>query len=256
MNTVQGNPFFRFIEYDDEKTETCERCGKTFTIRHSTYFKKWIGECECIKAEKQRIEAEQKEKQEIDRLIANSGIPKRYISSTFDNFTVRAETKNAYEAARLYFEKFTEFNDTGSGLIFTGNTGSGKTRLATAIGIELIKERKKAVKFVPFNSLIDQINYGDSYGKAEAEVIRKYKNCPLLILDDICVTNVSDKWKRVLYSIIDGRINDIKPTIYTTNITSLDEIKTRLNEQIYDRITGSCAEIRVAASSFRQIKNF
>ncbi len=244
--------------YDKEQKVTCEKCGKTYTKYRMTFGGFWIGECKCVTDERKRLEkleAERKKRENLERRIESSGIPKRYLSSTFETFQTKPETQNALAAATLYAKKFMEFADGGQGLIFTGNTGSGKTRLATAIGNELLIDGY-TVKFTSFNSLIDHINYGDDYGKTEAETIKKYQMCRLLILDDICVTNVSDRWKRVLYSIVDYRVNELKPTIYTTNITSLDEIKTKLNEQIFDRITGSCAEIKLTASSYRQIKNF
>lgn len=247
-----------FSAYDQERTMTCEQCGKSYKKRHLTFCDIWVGECECVIEERKREEELEKKLKEIERLnkrIENSGIPIRYLDSTFDTFVTREETKSAVAAAKVYAEKFIQFADGGQGLIFTGNTGSGKTRLATAIGNHLLKDGYN-VKFTSFNSLIDSINYGDNYGRIEAEIIKKYQACKLLIVDDICVTNVNDRWKRVLFSIVDNRVNNLKPTIYTTNITNLDEIKTKFNEQIYDRITGNCAEIKMIASSFRQIKKF
>lgn len=250
---MNDNSFDNF----EQREVKCEKCGKTFIQKYIPYIKEWIGKCQCVIDEEKAAEERRKElkrQSRIDDNIRNSGIPKLYRDSRLDNFEVRQGTEKALKASKAYVERFAELADGGKGIIFTGNTGSGKTRLAAAIGNALL-DSGYTVKFISFVSLIDKINNADDYGKTEADTIAELTQCKLLIIDDICVTTVNDRWKRVLYSVVDNRINDIKPTIFTSNITNIEEIKTKLNEQIYDRISGSCAEIKVLASSYRQKKN-
>lgn len=236
------------------RNAVCDKCGKTFKQKYISFCNLWSGECECVIAER-KVEDErrkaQKRQSRIENNIRESGIPKLYRNSSFDDFTVRKGTEKAFRASKAYVERFSELAAVGKGIIFTGNTGSGKTHLAAAIGNALLADGY-TVKFIKFVNLIDKINIADDYGRTEADIISELTQCKLLIIDDICITNISDKWKRVLYSIVDNRTSDIKPTIYTSNVTKLDEIKTIINEQVYDRISGSCAEIKVLASSYRQ----
>lgn len=241
----------------EQREVKCEKCGKTFIQKFIPFVNIWSGECECVIAERNADEKRRKELKRQSKIEDNKrfcGIPKLYRDSRLDNFEVRQGTEKAVRASKAYVERFNELADGGKGIIFTGNTGSGKTRLAASIGNALL-ESGYTVKFISFVNLIDKINNADDYGKTEADTIAELTQCKLLIIDDICVTTVNDRWRRVLYSIVDNRINNIKPTIFTSNITNLEEIKTKLNEQIYDRISGSCAEIKVLANSYRQKKN-
>lgn len=237
----------------EQREIKCEKCGKKYIQKYIPFANIWSGECECVIAERNADEERRKalkRQSRIDDNIRNSGIPKLYSDSSLDNFEIRQGTERAVKAAKAYVERFPELAEKGKGLIFTGNTGSGKTRLATSIANDLLKNGY-TVKFTSFVNLMNRINCSD-YGRTEADIISELSSCKLLVIDDICVTDVNDRWKRVLFLIIDNRVNEVKPIIFTSNISETEEIKVKLNEQIFDRITGSCAEIKVLSISFRQ----
>jgi len=234
----------------------CPKCGKIYVKRYVPYIKLWVGECQCVIDEKKADEEKRLEfqkKRRIDENIANSGIPKLYTNSSFDNFEIRCGTENAYKVSKIYAETFSECTKDGKGLIFVGNTGSGKTHLAIAIAHSIL-DNGLTVKFTSVGNLQRDINSADDYGFTEAKLIKTYSTCRLLIIDDICVADIGNKIKRILFDIIDNRVNYVKPTIFTTNISDLEEIKEKLNEQIYDRIVGNCKKINVFADSYRRKK--
>lgn len=238
------------------RKQICSICGNEYTQRFVPYINLWCGECDCVidqrKAGEQKL-CEMQRQRKIERNICNSDIPKLYSKSTFETFEERPEIKKAINISKKYAELFQKLKEDGKGILFIGNTGSGKTHLAIAIAQEVLKQGY-TVKFASVANIIARTNYADDYGRTEAETIMSLSKCSLLILDDICVVNVSDRWKRVLLTIIDNRVNAVKPTIFTSNISNVEEIKTLLNEQIYDRITGNCTTINVTAESFRRKK--
>lgn len=238
------------------RKQICSVCGNEYTQRYVPYINLWCGECDCVINQRRADEQEWHEAQrqrKIERNIRNSNIPRLYTESTFEKFEMRPELKRAFDISKKYAELFPKLKENGKGILFIGNTGSGKTHLAIAIAHEVLKQGY-IVKFASLTNVIAQANCAGDYGKTEAETIMSLSKCSLLILDDICVTNVGDRWKRVLFTIIDNRVNDVKPTIFTSNISNAEEIKTLLNEQIYDRITGSCTTINVTAESYRRKK--
>lgn len=239
----------------EERQSTCSVCGKNYTQKFVPYIKQWIGECPCViesrKSEESRLK-ELKRKRKIEENILKSGIPKLYKDSSFDNFDIRKGTEQALRVSKRFADIFKECSEKGQGILFIGNTGSGKTHLAISIAKEVLM-KGYTVKFVSLLNLMGSVST-DDFGISEALKIQELSKCKLLIIDDICVTNAGDRCKRILFNIIDNRVNAVKSTIFTSNIINVDEIKTSLNEQIFDRIAGSCVTINVSAESYRRKK--
>ena len=108
------------------------------------------------------------------------------------------------------------------------------------------------VKFVRVTDLFERIRSTyDGSGENEAEVIEEYKECRLLILDDLGVNAPSDWSRSVLHSIIDYRINYELPTIVTTNLTN-KELATKMDSRTIDRLKEGFFMFVLNASSYRQ----
>lgn len=238
---------------------TCEFCGKTL------YYEGWVtpgtvtgyGEkrfphifrwsshpqrCTCPSATKkwaeydaeiERKEMEEKKAREIamhrdrvDRLLENSGIKKRFLMRTFEQF--RTDTPGrlkAYKAARNYAESFEAKLKTGEGLYIEGTNGTGKTHLAAAIALYLIEKEYSVIMRTSFD-LLDEIKrrFGDAE-RSEYQILEDYKKCDLLIIDDLGKELCTDWSMSILYSIINDRYEQMKPIIITTNFGADDLIR-------------------------------
>lgn len=229
--------------------ETCEFCGKTLhhdgIIFGSEVFiwHNLAERCDCDKAvekwaaydaEQERLKreaelAEQRKRMQarIDRLIGKSGIKKRFQQRTFENFICDTPArKKCYSVAKAYADNFPAHAVEGRGLYIEGTNGTGKTHLAAAIALQLMTENSIPVICKTSSDLLLDIKKTfDSGENSEAQVLNIYKSVDLLVIDDLGKEQCSDWSMSALYSILNDRYEDMKPTIITTNYNSDDLLR-------------------------------
>ena len=113
------------------------------------------------------------------------------------------------------------------GLYLSGNFGSGKSYLISAMLNELVKKGYKAA-FVYYPNFLRSLKAAfNSDFDNQFEYARK---ADLLLLDDIGAENVSS-WSRdeILGPIIQYRMDEKLPTFFTSNL-SIDELEIHLSE--------------------------
>lgn len=173
----------------------------------------------------------------INRLLGDSGIKKRFQHRTFANF--RADTpqrKHAYDLAKAYADLWDKHSAEGTGLYIEGTNGTGKTHLAAAIAMQLITERRiPVICKTAGDMLLDIKNAFDSAGATEKQVLDIYKKVDLLIVDDLGKEQCTDWSISTLYSILNDRYEEMRPTIVTTNYNSDDLIRA-LTPKGYDNL--------------------
>ncbi|WP_180955789.1 ATP-binding protein [Mediterraneibacter gnavus] len=218
----------------------CQYCGKELqpqgaVINNVVYF--WlptIPRCDCKEAtaywqehdrrEKERKEAEAEAerrkamREKISRLLGQSGIKKRFQQRTFPNFRCdTAGRKKSYAIAKEYADNFAYHKARGDGLYIEGTNGTGKTHLAAAIALQLIGEGTPVICKTSSDLLMDIRRSFDNREVNEAQILDIYKKVDLLIIDDLGKEQCSDWSMSTLYSILNDRYEDMKPTIITTN---------------------------------------
>lgn len=238
--------------------EKCQYCGKDLEPQGAVlgemgvvYF--WLPvkpRCDCEKAkayweEYDRQEAEKKAQEEerkrreamqnrMERLLGNSGIKKRFQQRTFPNF--RCDTpgrKKNYAIAKEYADNFAYHKATGDGLYIEGTNGTGKTHLAAAIALQLISEGVPVICKTSSDLLMDIKRSFDDSTVNEVQVLDVYKKVDLLIIDDLGKEQCSDWSMSTLYSILNDRYEDMKPTIVTTNYNT-DQLTAALTPRGFD----------------------
>ena len=132
------------------------------------------------------------------------------------------------------FEKAEEKN-----LLFTGNTGLGKTFLSSCIANELIKQRKTVLYQTAPVMLDTIIDY--RFGKSNnSNILESILNVDLLIIDDLGTECVNNMKFTELFNIINTRLlnqKNITKTIISTNL-SLQNLYNTYDERIVSRIIG------------------
>ena len=113
------------------------------------------------------------------------------------------------------------------GLYLSGNFGSGKSYIVSAMINELIKDGYKGALIYYPECLR---NLKSSFGKDFEEKFEFAKKADLLLLDDIGAENISS-WSRdeILGPIIQYRMDEKLPTFFTSNL-SIEELEAHLSE--------------------------
>jgi len=168
--------------------------------------------------EADRLEREERHRERVTDLLERSGIKKRFLNKTFANFkTNTAERKRAFEAAKGYADSFERHVLEGTGLYIEGTFGTGKTHLATAIGLYLIERERRVIAKTADDLFRDIKETFDKADGSEHKVLARYKECDLLIIDDLGKEQATDWTTAQLYAILNDRYEQQRPVIITTN---------------------------------------
>ncbi|HET7674634.1 MAG TPA: ATP-binding protein [Gammaproteobacteria bacterium] len=171
------------------------------------------------------------------RAVTDAGIAKRFASTTFDAY--RAPTpKQAHvlEACRAYADEFEARRETGAGMILCGGVGTGKTMLASAIGLTVLRAGY-SVALVSVLGLLRQIRdtYRRDSGATENAIIQRFASVDLLVLDEVGVQRGTDDELIQIFEILNARYNDVRPTLLLSNLT-LTELRRYIGERVIDRM--------------------
>lgn len=131
-------------------------------------------------------------------------------------------------------------SDKQKNLLFTGNTGLGKTFLSNCIAKEVI-EKGLNVVYQTSPILMDQIlDYKFSYDKTneQKEKYNKIFNVDLLIIDDLGTETMNNNKFTELFNIINTRLLNNKKMVISTNL-SLNDLYNRYDERILSRLIGN-----------------
>ncbi len=265
--------------------KTCKYCGKTLYHECIVIAGKalvwWLNQpqrCDCTKAvefwkrwdakqdemrKAQAIAEEQEQKrQKIAAILGRSGIKKRYLSRSFENFIVNDVNRKAYEIAKSYVDNWQENKDKGEGLYFEGTCGTGKTHLAVAIAMKLINQGVPVICKTSIDLLASiKQSYEHDSTVNEEDVIEAYNTVDLLVIDDLGKERATEWSVPILYRIINDRYENMLPTVITTNYNT-DDLIDKLNasndnekaEAIISRFKGSASCVTMAWEDYRRMR--
>lgn len=201
--------------------------------------------------ERERKEQERAEIEKQNRLLswytsASSGVPERYWDEGIDTFNVTDDEKRIAKGKTLNF-----INSRGGRiLILCGGSGVGKSHL----GCSIIKAR--GGRYISTLRLVYEIDSTLSYKAKETkiQVLDKYINSPMLVLDEIGRIKVREDVQKELVSyIISERYANRKPTVLISNLDKKAFVEW-LGTAIYDRLCECADSIEFTGASYRIIK--
>ena len=176
--------------------------------------------------------------------------------NTFDNFlstvyssNVDKEKYNSEISPRDNIEKIKDismnfikkFNDpVQNNLLFTGNTGLGKTFISGCIANELMKQGKNVLYQTAPVMLDTIIDY--RFGKNDGLIYNSLLDVDLLIIDDLGTESMNSMKFSELFNIINTRLlnqnKKITKTIISTNLT-IQNLYKNYDERIVSRLIGN-----------------
>lgn len=154
------------------------------------------------------------------------------------NISPRENINNIKNIALNFIDNFDNPNE--KNLLFTGNTGLGKTFISNCIANEILKIGKTVLYQTASNMLDSIIDY--KFGKTNGELIyENILNADLLIIDDLGTENLNSVKFAELFNVINTRLlnqnNHITKTIISTNLT-LNNLFNNYDERIFSRLAG------------------
>ena len=164
---------------------------------------------------------------------------------------IRMLMEKTFQTCRRYAANFSEKS---ANLLFSGDTGLGKTFLSACIA-RAVADNGYSVMYESAGHLFARLERakftGDEEARKESE---KYLVCDLLILDDLGTEMPGQFTTAALYSLINDRMLSGKPTIISTNLT-IEEFEKRYNRQIASRLRGSYVRVPFLGEDIRVLKN-
>ena len=166
-------------------------------------------------------------------LFSNETDEKKYNS----NISPRENLEKIKEIALEFIENFDDPQE--KNLLFTGNTGLGKTFLTNCIANELLKQGK-TVLYQTAPVMLDSIlDY--RFGKNNEFNYNDLLNVDLLIIDDLGTESSNNMKFSELFNILNTRLlnqnNHVTKTIISTNL-SLNHLFKTYDERIFSRLVG------------------
>ena len=218
----------------------CPICKDSGYITNSDYT---TSMCSCLK---QRLYDEQYNKSNMSNLdIQNfnnfSDLLYSDIPDKNKYHTDLSPRENINLIKNICIDFIKNFDDkTKNNLLFTGNTGLGKTFLSSCIANELIKSGKNVLYQTAPVMLDSIIDY--RFGKTkDYNILDSILNVDLLIIDDLGTECINNMKFTELFNIINTRLlnqNKITKTIISTNL-SLKNLYATYDERIVSRIVGN-----------------
>lgn len=160
-----------------------------------------------------------------------------------EKYHSKISPKNNIEIILKIANKFIEnFDDSNQkNLLFTGNTGLGKSFLSSCIANELLK-KGKTVLYQTAPVMLDTImDYRFGKENVSKDIYDNLLNVDLLIIDDLGTECINNMKFSELFNIINTRLlnsNKITKTIISTNL-SLDNLFSTYDERIVSRLVGN-----------------
>ena len=166
-------------------------------------------------------------------------------------YVPRVIMEKTYQTCRRYAFGF---HEKAGNLLFSGNTGLGKTFLSACIA-RTVADQGHSVVYESAGKLFQTLEKARFEANDEnRRAAAKYAECDLLIVDDLGTELPGQFVTAALYSLINDRLLENKPTIISTNLSE-EELVRRYNPQIASRLRGSYKRVAFVGDDIRLLKN-
>ena len=160
--------------------------------------------------------------------------------------------QSAVNAALLHQLVKGEYIARAENVIFIGDSGTGKSHLATALGIVACQQGRR-VRFSTVAAMVNELQEAQDDHQL-SRVVRRYAGIELLILDELGYVQTSETGAELLFQVLAER-NEVASLVVTTNLPfgQWTRIFTdaRLCKAVVDRLTFGAHIIETGSDSWR-----
>ena len=224
-----------------DETPICDQCGGSGYVGSAM--------CTCLKAL-----CLEEQKKELTLLAGSDASFDKFRLEYYPNavdekigVNTRTLMAKTLDVCRQYARNF---GANSGNLLFSGDTGLGKTFLSACIAKE-VATLGYSVSYETAVHLFANMEQAKFENDPQAkEKVKQYTACDLLIVDDLGTEMVGQFTTTSLYTLINDRILSGKPTIISTNLTT-DSIARRYSPQIASRLRGNFHRVAFVGEDIR-----
>ena len=146
-----------------------------------------------------------------------------------------------------------DFMDGAHNVVLIGGPGTGKTHIATAIGVQAVEHLRKKVRFFSTVELVNALEQEKGLGRS-GQIAERLVRSDLVILDELGYLPFSASGGALLFHLL-SKLYERTSVVITTNLSFAEWAEVfgdaKMTTALLDRLTHHCHILETGNDSFR-----